>query len=207
MLKSSHGLIRMTNPIVAPTVTWNPADTSPNIVFSNGNLTTAGNSTADGGVRATLKLITTGKRYYETVFTITSGGDNGGGFCTPTATLNDIGNGVHNAVMQFHSGNVYRNAAVQFANGGLSNGSVLKMCYDAAAHLVWFKADTGNWNANGSADPGTGVGGLDISSIDSAGLFPAWSTGIASGDTATGRFKAADFTGTIPSGFSSWSGG
>lgn len=74
--------------------------------------------------------------------------------------------------------------------------------------LIWFRTTSGSWNNNGSADPATGVGGIDLtyawSGASNMLLWPAMMNGSTSAQSLF--LITADFTQTVPSGYSSWSG-
>lgn len=186
------------------TVNWSLSDKSSNITLSSGLLTATALSAADGAVRATY-VRSSGKHYAELNMVTVTGGDTGGGFANASAVLANIGGSVAGAVIQFKGGNVYNNGTLLFGNGNISGGGILRVAYDAAAHRVWIAFAGGNWNNSGSADPGTGVGGIDVSAWDSGGLFPCFSCG-ATADQCTANFGATTFTYSLPSGYSNWSG-
>lgn len=88
-----------------------------------------------------------------------------------------------------------------------SNNRV-SLAVDIDNALIWFRTTSGNWNNNGSADPATGVGGIDLtyawSGASNMLLWPAMMNGSTSAQSLF--LLAADFTQTVPSGFASWSG-
>lgn len=184
-------------------VAWNPVDKTAAINLTNSNLKMVMTASAPAAVRAT-QVRAAGKWYFEILFPVIAGSDAGGGFAGPggtLATMIDIGTGF----IQYRSGNVYFNNAVQFSNGVMSGGGVLKCAYDGTARLAWLKFESGNWNNNATFDPATGVGGKDVSALDGSGFYPLVGSN-NSADTAIGRFKAADFTGSALSGYTAWAG-
>lgn len=92
---------------------------------------------------------------------------------------------------------------------GWSATNRVAIAVDVDNALFWFKNITtsGNWNNNVSNNPATGVGGLDLSWAWAASstrlLWPAMNSGSTSASSM--YLKTADFTGSVPSGFSSWS--
>lgn len=81
-------------------------------------------------------------------------------------------------------------ASVTFDDG---NTCVLAVDYDNGTY--WRRNGTGNWNANGSADPATNTGGHTIPALTVGARFIAWSSDTAN-DVIT--LKA---TASVPSGF------
>lgn len=83
-------------------------------------------------------------------------------------------------------------------------GDTIQICWDADTKKIWMRrwrsGVAQNWNASGSANPATGVGGIDVSSLGTGYLHPAAMTYTAPGQM-TGRFAAADIVNAIPSGF------
>jgi hypothetical protein len=63
----------------------------------------------------------------------------------------------------FYSDNVPNYS--QFSSTGVDVNVRMRVAVDPAAGLLWVADGTGNWNNNGSADPATGTGGVDISSL------------------------------------------
>jgi hypothetical protein len=81
-------------------------------------------------------------------------------------------------------------------------GRTLMIAIDEPNRKYWVKSDGGaNWNGSGTANPATGVGGIDISSLTGA-LYPAGATsgGVTTGDQLTFNF-AGPFINSAPSGF------
>lgn len=68
------------------------------------------------------------------------------------------------------------------------------------AYQVWFtKVGTGVWNGNPSANPATGVGGIDLSAM--AGLTMFATVQAAGGSGIICNFGATAFHGSVPAGF------
>lgn len=185
------------------TVTWNPSDKSTNITLSAGNLTATGTANSDGAVRATHKR-SSGKHYFEINMQVLGGAaDTGAGLANTTATLSTLGNTAANVFMQFRNGAVYKDTVNLFNNGSMAGTGILRVAYDADAHLAWVAFASGNWNNSPTANPATGTEGQDVSGFDSGGLFPVFSMA-ESGDQCTANFGASSFNFTTPSGFSAW---
>lgn len=80
-----------------------------------------------------------------------------------------------------------------------AQGDVVCVAVDVANRLVWFRTNGGNWNNSGTANPATGVGGIDYSTMNLSALLPAVGCSIT-GAVLTGKFTSG-FAQTAPSGF------
>jgi hypothetical protein len=185
--------------------TWNPSDKSANVTLSNGNLTVGASTGADGGVRSNLSKAT-GKVYFEYTVVNIAGGDTGVGIATGTASLTAIGPFATGAISIYGSGSIYFNGS---DTGKTIGGSVGTICIavDITGGLFWARWNAGNWNGSGTANPATGVGGINI-----AALFPtnAVFASNSTNNTAvniTVNFGATAFAQTAPSGFTAWDSG
>lgn len=189
------------------TVLWNQLDKTSNINLTGGLLTATCVGSGDGAVRAT-KAYASGKHYAELNCTTVTGTDTGAGFANTSAVLANIGSSVSGAIMQFKSGNTYKNGSLLYSNGNMSAGGIVRVAYDAGAHLAWIAFAGGNWNANAAYSPDAGTGGQDVSAFDSGGLFPCWACGSnANGDVCILNAGATSFTYSLPAGFSAWNAG
>jgi hypothetical protein len=190
-----------------PLLTWNPADLL-NITLSGTNNLTATTGAATGAVRTTAGQ-TSGKYYFE--YSCTNWTTSiGVGVANPNAALGTVGASPFNAAfVQGGNGNVWINGVNQTtANLGVrANGDVIAVAVDLTNSLIWFRvAPSGNWNASGTANPATGVGGLSIVSIQSSllplfGLFA--NAASTAGLNATANFGGSAFSGAVPAGFTS----
>jgi hypothetical protein len=74
------------------------------------------------------------------------------------------------------------------------------------AGQLWFRVvPSGDWNASGTADPATGVGGINMFMATTSGVleppfYPSFAAAVA-GESATVNFGAGGFIGSVPSGF------
>ena len=68
----------------------------------------------------------------------------------------------YTSVGYYDDGNVYTNSGVVATYAPFNQGSIIDIAVDMTAGMIWFRADGGNWNGGGSADPATNTGGLDI---------------------------------------------
>jgi len=181
--------------------TWSTTDLA-NVTLSGGNLIATGtNSTA--AVRSGNGELT-GKFYFEATLTTNSGSNTGIGLTTGATTLSTVGNTPVNSAILYRGGNIWLNNANSGTSlGARSNGDIIGIAVDLAADLIWFRvAPSGNWNANGSANPATGVGGLSCSFLSGVLAYPVATFGVVN-DVTTANFGATAFSGTVPSGFTS----
>jgi hypothetical protein len=174
---------------------WDANNKSSTEALSGGNLVAT--SSGVGTVAASRTL--TGKTYFE---------------ITPTTLTGTVAVGLVNRSYNMASGNILGtdNNGIGYKSSGavvLNNvtlttiatyvqGNVIGVAVDIENRLIWFRVGTGNWNNSGTANPATGVGGIDYSSMALTSLFPA-AGGSATGAVMTAAFST--FTNTAPSGF------
>jgi hypothetical protein len=101
------------------------------------------------------------------------------------------------------SGRLWINGSIAVDLGVSSDGDVFGFAVDLDADLIWVRRNTGNWNASGTANPATGVGGLSIADLAGRAVTPA-STVFFVEEQHSYNFIAADFVYTAPSGFLEW---
>jgi hypothetical protein len=185
--------------------TWNPADKSATMTLSGGNLVATGTG-AIAWVRAVDKK-TTGKFYWELTATAWSNSNSGLGFCPSGLANPNLASGAGLCAV-YATGIIFVNGTNVGTLGARSAGDIIGIALDVGAQLAWFRvAPSGNWNGSGTASPGTGVGGLSLTSITNvddcplAGFYPGTS------ESATANFGDSAFSGAVPSGFTSgWPG-
>lgn len=106
------------------------------------------------------------------------------------------------------AGNIYNqsNSGPTQLNGGsvVAAGTVFACAFDLDNRRAWFKSSTTsntNWNANGSADPASNVGGINISGLAGSVYATIWMR-----DRMAGRINFGDssFVYTPPAGFNAW---
>jgi len=188
------------------TATFNPSDAAATIALSNGDLTATNSFGLDGSVR-TVESASSGKYYYEAIC---------GGTADTTAYRRGVAIGNSSAALttglgspETNSGNVFQgdsNFYVAGSGGGTgcsyagTGGDNVSVALDLDNDLIWYRANGGNWNSNGSADPASGVGGNSISGLSKPLFVMAWSTQ-ANGIALTFNFGATAYAYTAPSGF------
>jgi len=82
-----------------------------------------------------------------------------------------------------------------------SDGDVVCMALDVDHKLLWVRSNSNPWNGSASADPATGIGGLDVSSVNGPVCFAVslHNTGTA----LKANFGATAFAQVVPKGFTS----
>ena len=178
--------------------TLNPADKkNASVVLSNGNLTsTGGDSGGNNWVRSTTAQ--TGKVYCEMKADVMANKVFGiadlSAMTYPGANAKSFG--------LYGNGSGGINATFPAWGVPFATGNIVSMAVDLTAKLVWFRVNGGNWNAGGTADPATGVGGFDISAYTGTVHYF-----IVSGNNtvkSTVNFGATAYAYAVPSGFVSW---
>lgn len=175
--------------------TWDGAHKTAGVSLSGVNLIATDNTGASNGVRAT-NGVSSGKMYYK--FTVTVAATAGQDFYGVANSAWSPGTWLGaNAVGINVNTDVFSNSGSIGSIDAITLGSVVQVAVDLGANLFWAKVAAGNWNANGSADPATGVGGYTFT--PGAGPFyPA-----ADMETAT-SVNTVDFSGTPPPGYANW---
>jgi VCBS repeat-containing protein len=164
-------------------------------------------------VRATIGH-STGKYYFEV--TITAAGDLAQfilGIVDGSASIanaNFVGSDTHGYGLQpgSSSGQLYNNGAGSTSKYGTASvGQVVGVAVDFTNSKVSFlNVATGQWlnDVIGNQNPATNTGGLSISGL-SGSVYPAASFNRNSGlETLTFNFGATAFSGSAPSGFTTW---
>lgn len=187
--------------IPAPT-TWSATDFSTGVVISGGGLTAQnGAATSDSLVRSNTSK-TTGKNYCEC--TMTSVNSEGAfGIANATESLSNYLGQTNNSIGIYKSGHVFLNGSNILNGPSFASGDTMGMDIDEAAALIWFRNNNAPtvWNAGGTADPATGLGGISIAAVTGAHLICA-NMGNQFGTVtlkAVGPFGQA-----APSGSSAW---
>ncbi len=205
--------------------TLNPADLT-HLTLSGGNLTATHDGTGSGGGVRSIHSQTTGKYYFEwqlDSLSIGSGGsDTGCGIALASYTLGTnppggatglaaafpanpfLGSGHWHISLWVNTSNVVSDVA-----GFDTTVQPFGVAVDLTAKLYWaFCPSNGTWNGSGTANPATGIGGIDISAIVTGPLFAMVVLNGATSDAITVNFGATSFSNAVPSGFfAGWPGG
>lgn len=187
--------------------TWNPSDRLAT-ALTNANLTATGTvpGTANYGAVRSVGLQTTGKYYWEYTPSVLNEVSTGFGIANATVSLPTGTSLYANGCALRFNGHVWLNGVDSgiITGGNISTGGSARSCFalDMTNKLLWVRGGAATqWNNGGTANPVTGVGGLDISAITSTGICAAFFS--ASTDACTANFGDTAFSGAVPSGFTS----
>lgn len=186
--------------------TWNPADKSAGITLSGGNLTALNTSGATCGVRA-VHSQTNGKYYVEYTWTTSTNTQSCVGLVRaayPLISFGDPASGVSGNCTVPRTGRIIVDGGtVGTPNiGTIASGTVVCVAVDLTARLIWFRPGAaGLWNASGTANPATAIGGIAIPNLG-AGIAAYPAAGVsATNDQVVANFGDSAFTGAVPAGF------
>lgn len=116
-----------------------------------------------------------------------------------------------NSLSYVSDGRILKNGATVVTIPTYATGDTIRHAIDPVNKLYWTARIRSGvsqpWNGNGSADPATGVGGVDISYMTLGGagdrFYPA--AGFFTGtDAVTSNFASSQMIGTIPSGYTTF---
>lgn len=186
-------------------MTWDPAAVASNVTLSNGNLTiTFASANSNTQTHATGGGHSTGKYYYEALLSAIGGTDPiSVGVAQATASLSSYCGNTGSAGLFVKSAVPVVNGVTQTALVAAAAGNTLCIATDLDNSRIWFRLNAGNWNNNGSADPATNVGGINISTITGGLILPAASIN-AGPSNLTANFGTTAYAQTPPSGFGNW---
>jgi len=182
---------------------WNGSDKSAGITLTGSNLIATNSSGTVSGVRAVDRQVT-GKFYWEYTCNTFASVSSNVGIATQSVAIGAMSGAVGTSYVSRAGTIVVDGASSGFSLGTITAGTVVCVAVDCTARLVWYRAGAaGNWNANASNNPATGVGGVSINSLGvGIPLYPA-TTLVATNDQVTANFGDTAFTGAVPSGFTS----
>lgn len=185
---------------------WSPTDKAAGITLTLDNTVTTNSNNAVCNAR-TVNSQAAGKFYWEVVYNTVSSIHDAAGITRGTASLTTLiqnyTSGAGACALE-QSGNVYLDGISIGSFGSVSAGVTVCYALDLGAHLIWFRQGAaGNWNAGGTANPATGVGGLSVPFAGGAvPVFPTIFT-VNTNDKYTADFGDTAFVGAVPSGFTS----
>ena len=148
-----------------------------------------------------------GKYYYEVTLTQTSGANDTVGVIRSNGTYSQmVDSGTFSTQVTKWSGNIFSNDVNTGKSlGPLVSGDTIGVAADLSARKAWLRKNSGQWNGDATANPNTGVGGLQIDPMGSFGPALAFGgTGTMAGDTITVNFGEVNFNYANPIGFSKW---
>lgn len=187
------------------TTTWDPSDIDPGITLSPDKLTATSGAGFAYALAKAIASHSTGKFYHETTFsTFTSNNQVGIGLAAATVgnSGTPLGAGADSVAYNFSTNFVINSSSL--GNGAAwGAGDVLGCAVDLGAKLLWVRVNAGLWNNSGTANPATGVGGINISSLAAVAYFPAI-TLVNTGDVAVANFGATAYANAAPAGFVNW---
>jgi hypothetical protein len=186
------------------TTTWNPSDKSTNVVLASGNLAASTATNTNEGVRSTSSKASGAKVYFEVSWGNSTGGNNGCGIATASASLTTLASAGTGGAIVYNSGTIYINGTTSGINIGIIQLSTICFAIDLVNNRFWARKGAGNWNNSGTANPATNTGGIDISGLFASTAAFGAATFNSTVGTATVNFGATTFNQTIPSGFSAW---
>ncbi|GAA4108791.1 hypothetical protein ACFFTN_01395 [Aminobacter aganoensis] len=195
---------------------WDPAAKTANLTITNGGRTVS--SSVDGAKARATTGRETGKWYFE--LTLDFGFDPDYevdfGFLPSTFVLAE---GLSYTSSEVNSIRLYQyrfefagtdfylaNAYQQFQEGP-GEGVTYCMAVDFDARLIWFRKNSGTWNATagGTQNPELGLGGFSFASLAVLPYFPTINLlGFGEAVQVTSGFEDADMVYAIPEGFSAW---
>lgn len=148
--------------------TWSPSDKSAFIDVTGGNLTATalGGGPGDSLIRGTLSK-TSGNLCFEMQVTDRVDGETAIGLANSTADVNNFLGADANSIGWYKSGNIYINGSPVLTGPLYAVNDFISGEIAFGTKRIWFRNNGAPtvWNAGGTADPETGVGGVDFSAI------------------------------------------
>lgn len=171
-----------------------------NVSFLNGDLTVTANSnlSRNASARSTGISSTQFNKLFCTFYPLVTGGTVSVGAGTGSlANTSGLGTTL-DSVGYFTDGTVKVNGVTLSTIATWTANDVIDMAVDFTADRIWFRKNALTWNNNASNHPETGVGGIDISTLN-AGPYYAFVEVGNSGDQFT-----VDFTGGLNAASEAW---
>ncbi len=192
---------------------WNSIDKTSSMDITGNGLIATPHASAEEQVRCTTSH-SVGRFYAELTVTVKAGGAEtfGFGLASASHSFSDYLGQTESPLMSvgyFDDGAVLYNSAQLLAtnvNTAFVATNTIGLAVDLVNYKLYVKNITtaSNWNNNGSADPATGIGGLDISTLGKAPFFLAVDIE-HSGDSGTLNAGSSAFVGSLPAGgYQAW---
>lgn len=167
---------------------WNQTQGGGNFAYTGGGRTATATGTNNILYASTLRH--SGKAYFESLIVVHD-----------PASQDQVG--IQGIAQAGTEGNGTGIGAYTTTLAGFGNGSTVCIAVDFDAALIWIRIGSGLWNASGTADPASGIGGVSISST-AGGVAYGWMPSI--GDSQTFAALDAEFAFAKPAGFVAWGG-
>jgi hypothetical protein len=141
---------------------WNPSDKDADVTLSSGDLVASMPGSTTGGVRSTVAVPGTARRYVEAVATATSGDNWRLGVATAAYVVTA---GPAQAATEWAiggNGNKINNGSVQSYGTAISNGDIVMLAVDLLTSSIWWGLN-GAWFASGDPAAGTNAAYTSLS--------------------------------------------
>jgi hypothetical protein len=204
-----HPILRQNHLHAASTTPgWNTGASSGDVTISEGGRLITKTSAVSTNYRGALSVLakTEELSYVEGVITWSTTEYTALGVANSSFALDDWPGRLTDSIGVYGGGNVYFNNAVVANLGTLNSGQPIDIALNARTRRFWARANNGNWNGSGTADPATGVGGIDISAMTGP-LYLVTTLRDGNGvSTARLNLPSSTWLRTPPSGFVQWAG-
>jgi hypothetical protein len=189
--------------------TFDPTTATQTTVSSDGLTATHASTNASMGVLGS-SFATSGKYYFEITrgATFLSVGSDIFGAITSSGSLATISSNTQCLTIS-STGNVVSNGGIQggASPGAVAVGDVIGYALDLNARLGWVRKNNGIWNNSGTANPATGVGGVNLYPTgDYAPGAVLFGTSTAAGSAYTLNCGQSAYANAAPSGFGNFPG-
>lgn len=178
--------------------TLNPADKSPNLTLSGGNLVATGDTFSSGFARSVHAI--TGKKYFEAVFTSQVAGTATIGAGVAQSTANNaasLGYSTADGWAFWGQNTGARHNGSTAISGTSSVADVFGFAVDVSTGSLWI-SQNGSWLGGGDPAAGTGAIWTNLTGTLYAAACP-WTGPVST--VITMRFDPATFSYSAPSGF------
>lgn len=181
--------------------TFDPTFNTAAFTLSGGNMTAALVGSGHQNVR-TIYGFGSGKVYFEATALVLGSAGCGPGIGNLLAGTGFLG-GVVGGFQYISSGAVYTNNGVIATIATYVVNNVICVAVDIGNKKIWFRVNGGNWNNTAGNDPGSNVGGYDLTALlANNGTVYAAFDGWQAGDSFRFNMGATAFAQTVPTGFS-----
>jgi len=185
-------------------VYWSSSDKAAGLTLSNADKTATYSSGSSQGIRSIVAKTngTAGKYYAEFLL--------GGGSIPSSLGVSPLTNALSSYSLTCRvsdTGAIWViGVNVGSFGAAIAIGDVISLAWDTGAERIWFRRNAGNWNNTAGHDPATNTGGFDASAAANTD-HALWSIFDFATTAVTLRTLTAEFTQSVPSGFTAWSPG